>query len=1000
MNSIYTLLFALSIVVINPWGLSRGEIWTFPKVLILILLTIFNLSIVWEERKSFKIPRNWFVSLALWLVFLGIGFLSTQLSPFSDRSLLGQNEMGTGWLYWLVLGIFTLSNTLLLKLQPALLRSQLFGFLIGGIILALSIFPQTLDWRIDYTATMGQLLKDNVLTSTIFQNHQPIGFYSHRGHAAFVLAVVSVLYLVAWRWKWIATSAFALCLTPIILALFLTKTRAGILVLFVATAYLLGKKYSKFLIPAALICLLFVGAVTTTRSIAGLPLIKQITSDRVYLWQLAGRGISQRPWFGWGFDGFGIAYPYTLSPKKTPQIVRLGSFSFDYQQADGRIGTRNIISHKAHNLILDTAVSVGILGTLFYVALWAWNLWQTIKSPARGIEAAVIAYLVFTFTWFECAQFSHIAWWVLSLWGASSLPWSKGATKVETDAKAETRLLEETRFLNWKKWQKFLLLWLVSILVISPLTFYYLTHVNYPKNAFFSNSKQCGSPSSGPTDNPIATFYGKSAYPWTDEIRWNCVYNINDFPQGNLLDRYNAARDAALAYGGGVVYFPAGIYQFPDSIYLKDSVVIRGETPRITSAQESDYAPPTKLVFPKYEPKLSGSGTSNSTAFKKIFTTSPNSDRNIGLVNLDIDRAGIYLLGNIDSHQNRNIIIHGIRNNNVADPSPKVPQQDFQEPWMRYSYPFAANIKINAYANVLVSNNRLNDSPTDNYDQPNYKVRSLDLDPIATYVDGSQVPFNYLNHYGIVINRAKRPGTELDFALAADPISEPGLFRRGIVIRDNWIYHEMRAGIRASGDGLVIQDNQIRDLAIKQAWTDAEGIGQPRGQITFENRAIDWSGWNVLIQGNDYQVYRHQLMDSSDYSVDGEGILIQECCGGTSVKGVVIRENRGNSYIGLYKTPSVRDVLIAENELLTNVTNTPLIYVNADTNSNINSMDDVRIENNQVNGSILAKASLPGDGNMVSNNQGLGSGSIQHSCHVKVKDNTGFEIAPCLQSEN
>jgi hypothetical protein len=37
------------------------------------------------------------------------------------------------------------------------------------------------------------------------------------------------------------------------------------------------------------------------------------------------------------------------------------------------------------------------------------------KSPIQGIEAGVIAYLLFTSTWFECGQFTHVFWWLLCL---------------------------------------------------------------------------------------------------------------------------------------------------------------------------------------------------------------------------------------------------------------------------------------------------------------------------------------------------------------------------------------------------------------------------------------------------------------------------------------------------------------------------------------------------------------------------------------------------------
>jgi hypothetical protein len=406
-----------------------------------------------------------------------------------------------------------------------------------------------------------------------------------------------------------------------------------------------------------------------------------------------------------------------------------------------------------------------------------------------------------------------------------------------------------------------------------------------------------------------------------------------------------------------------------------------------------------KLIFPKYESLQSASGTPNDTAFKKIRTLEPNTDSNIGLVNLDINRAGVYLFGDIDRVKNQNIVIYGIRSNNVADPIVTVPDQSFQPAWLRYSDPFAANVEITVYANALISNNRFNNSITDNYDQPNYPIKALDGKSTILHTEGWKVPFHYGNHYGVVVNRSKAEGFELDFELAADPTTEPGLFRQGITIRDNWIYHTMRAGIRASGDGLVIKNNDILDQLNKQWWTDPFGAEVPVENVTYENRAIDWSGWNVVIQGNHYQVYRHQLRDSKRRSVDGEGILIQECCGGTQINQAVITENVGNSYIGLYKTPFIQDISITKNKLTSDVTNTALIYVNADTNAQPHAMHRVKIEDNLVNGNILMKASGGGHGNVIRNNISESNGKIQYSCHVEVSENKGFELQACLKGE-
>ena len=514
-----------------------------------------------------------------------------------------------------------------------------------------------------------------------------------------------------------------------------------------------------------------------------------------------------------------------------------------------------------------------------------------------------------------------------------------------------------------------------------------------------SSQLNCGSPSGGPKDNPISQRYNDS-YAWTSKIKWNCVYNINDFNGRSDQARFEKAENAAFKKGGGIVYLPAGIYQFQEDLILRDSVVIRGAPTKEVNALSEKYAPPTKLIFPAYNPIFSDKGKSNRTAFKKI--RSSNTDSFLGLIDLDINRAGIELGISINDAHNQNIIVYGVRSNNVATPISEVPNS-FQSPWLRYPNVYDANIKIFSSGNVLVANNRLNDMPTDDFDQADYQVRD-DSGNLITYREAWKVPFKYTNHYGISINRLK--GNSVFFSPLATPYEEPGLFRSNIVIRDNWIYHTMRAGIHASGDGLVVQDNIIRDQPEKRWYTDKLGLGVPSldnpkrnpPNITYENRAIDWSGWNVTIKGNDYIVFRHYLSDSQDQSVDGEGILMQECCGGTEVRGVKITENVGNSYIGLYKVPHIENVIIAKNKLMSNVTDTSLIYINADTNKKPHSMNNVRIEENLIDGDIYVRASKGGDNNIVIGNYSLldNENIIQASCHIQIRNNENFLIEDCL----
>jgi O-antigen ligase len=275
-----------------------------------------------------------------------------------------------------------------------------------------------IDWRIDYTATMGKLIREDVLASSIFQGQQPIGLYSHRGHAAIVLALTAITAIVGWFWRFTSTKLTAITLILTVPALLLTSTRSAIVALIVGCAYLLGRQYYKILTGMALISAIAVGIMTLNRPLNWQkPSIEQVMSSRSPMWQLAARGIKKRPLFGWGFDGLGIAYPYIRNPQVTPRVVNLNEFTYDYINIKGEISTREIPTYKAHNWILDTTVSVGILGLIASIALWGYYLSLALQSSIRGIAAVAIAYLVFAVTWFDCAQYAHIVWWTLSFAG-------------------------------------------------------------------------------------------------------------------------------------------------------------------------------------------------------------------------------------------------------------------------------------------------------------------------------------------------------------------------------------------------------------------------------------------------------------------------------------------------------------------------------------------------------------------------------------------------------
>ena len=398
MNKLITILFCFSIILINPFGLDKGLIWTQPKILAVELICILNLFII--SCHKLYLSASWKLAAILWGLFLFIGAIATINSPEPVRSLLGQSTAKDGLLYWGLITLFTLSNALVLKLKPSIAKQQLKGLVIGGVILALSIFPQAFNWHIDYTVTSEQLFKSHILKSGIYREQQPIGLYSHRGFAAFTLAAVGIIALVGWRWKLINKRFGVVACAVIVSALLLTQTRAGLLAFVVGTGYLLGRKHYKLILTGTIACILVISLLSTARNIDNHSFVDQVTSNRTYLWKISITRIKMRP-FGWGFDGFETAYPHL---------------------PDGTIKTLPITATKAHNLFIDSALSVGIIGLVVYLGLIGLCLWCVLKSPYRDVGAVAIAYLIYTFTWYESAQYTHIFWWSLSFFGYEKIP--------------------------------------------------------------------------------------------------------------------------------------------------------------------------------------------------------------------------------------------------------------------------------------------------------------------------------------------------------------------------------------------------------------------------------------------------------------------------------------------------------------------------------------------------------------------------------------------------
>jgi hypothetical protein len=492
-----------------------------------------------------------------------------------------------------------------------------------------------------------------------------------------------------------------------------------------------------------------------------------------------------------------------------------------------------------------------------------------------------------------------------------------------------------------------------------------------------------------PTNNPIRDKYGMEPdfpvfpFHWTDSIRWDNVFNIRNYVQfagtvtlglddvrTDWLGAYNAARDAAAAAGGGVVYFPKlgfrksenffgddSTYYFSDNILLKNNVILRGDAPIINDATSRGFSPRSYIEFPKYNYAAGagqGNGTPNSTAFKEIIIDTTgivgpgrSGFRNTGVIFLNINRgriaahptfAQVQLNDNTTANwaveKCRNFVVFGTRSNNVALPDPGVPTANMNG-WDRFPWRFAANIDVYVTANAIICNNRLNDYRNND---------SVKVDEDAFIMAGYNPSgdcgplnqqFDYNAHYGIFLNRFKRTGytSAVGFLNNSTPATEPDLFARGNVVRDNWIFKTSRVGIQAGGLGLVIKGNVIRDDESKETFVAPTGTScNVNPQATYENRGIDIAGWNITVENNDIEFFRTRLpnISATSFSADGEGIYSQSISGSTMrdyfIRNNIVRTNsnglcntlivaaaQGKGFSGLYNTGSIFNVVVENN---------------------------------------------------------------------------------------
>lgn len=201
--------------------------------------------------------------------------------------------------------------------------------------------------------------------------------------------------------SWIKYSAVAIAVLDAC-AIFITQTRGDLIGLFlglVAIVFLLALRgFSKFSFQKSIVkniwlwivlCLLaFLIFFALTRSVlpwekvpglgrlSGISSLQTEVRDRLFIWQSGIMAFKDRPIFGWGWENFNVAFEQHYNPRFLK--ADFGETFWD----------------KPHNVLLEYAVTGGVVGLFAYLALWAAFIYELVLLQDKNLKVILAGLLL------------------------------------------------------------------------------------------------------------------------------------------------------------------------------------------------------------------------------------------------------------------------------------------------------------------------------------------------------------------------------------------------------------------------------------------------------------------------------------------------------------------------------------------------------------------------------------------------------------------------------
>lgn len=363
-------IFSAVVVFILPFVFSRslfygginGKYFFLLGAVSIVGLGVSYLLLNNRLNLSYVSPRQ--VSL-LWTtgIFLIVQYLATFAGVYSTGSLLSDIVRSTGVFFITYLGFLAIVLATLLKAEdwPLIRRSVAVGAALFSFLSLLGVAGLGLTGRF---LNINLEIQGLTIANTTFA-----GIYLL---LAFMLTVVEILKtekgsLVR---KILIGLAVLIVLDPVFvnwhnLPSFIGEARASVATLTVFLVYLLalylmkrfgGERGRKLLpilpIGLAVAVVIAVGLLFTPGSFVQQAYQKEATAARLIVWQTGWQAFQDQPILGWGPENFRFAFAKHFN-NDLYLSENIGETWFD----------------RAHNIVIDTLVSTGILGLLAYLIL-------------------------------------------------------------------------------------------------------------------------------------------------------------------------------------------------------------------------------------------------------------------------------------------------------------------------------------------------------------------------------------------------------------------------------------------------------------------------------------------------------------------------------------------------------------------------------------------------------------------------------------------------------